>query len=158
MIRARWSGAEGEPTSTRPPETQTYRGAAKRSAPARPGTVSTPPAGRRDDRASCRAQSPTRVTGWRAGPFLGHDARLKDEEPLEEWARRRAERQAASKGRLRAVPLGDGPHRGSHVDPPCAESDRGIDRRGVDGGRDRREPCRRPGRAVPRSRSRRPGR
>ncbi|MFD0369715.1 DUF6087 family protein [Streptomyces sp. NPDC127114] len=42
---------------------------------------------------------------------------MQDEEPLEEWARRRAERQAASKGRLRAVPLGDGPHRGAHVAP-----------------------------------------
>ncbi|GAA3087059.1 hypothetical protein GCM10017562_66620 [Streptomyces roseofulvus] len=30
---------------------------------------------------------------------------------------RRNARQAASKGRRRAVPLGDGPHRGAHVDP-----------------------------------------
>ncbi|WP_086822386.1 DUF6087 family protein [Streptomyces sp. NRRL B-24572] len=42
---------------------------------------------------------------------------MQDDEPLEEWARRRAERQAAAKGKLRAVPLGDGPHRGAHVDP-----------------------------------------
>ncbi|MEU9779247.1 DUF6087 family protein [Streptomyces sp. NPDC047968] len=42
---------------------------------------------------------------------------MQDDEPLEEWARRRAERQAASKGRLRAVPLGSGPRRGAHVDP-----------------------------------------
>ncbi|WP_282695235.1 DUF6087 family protein [Streptomyces sp. CC208A] len=41
---------------------------------------------------------------------------MQDDEPLEEWARRRAERQAASKGRLRAVPLGGGPYRGAHVD------------------------------------------
>jgi len=42
---------------------------------------------------------------------------MQDDEPLEEWPRRRAERQAASKGRRRAVPLGDGPYRGAHVDP-----------------------------------------
>ncbi|MFJ2595160.1 DUF6087 family protein [Streptomyces erythrochromogenes] len=42
---------------------------------------------------------------------------MQDDEALEEWARRRAERQAASKGKRRAVPLGDGPHRGAHVDP-----------------------------------------
>ncbi|MCY0927033.1 DUF6087 family protein [Streptomyces sp. H27-H1] len=42
--------------------------------------------------------------------------------PLEEWARRRAERQAASKGKRRAVPLGDGPHRGAHVDPGAPRS------------------------------------
>ncbi|WP_256962461.1 DUF6087 family protein, partial [Streptomyces sp. NRRL B-24572] len=42
---------------------------------------------------------------------------MQDDEPLEEWARRRAERQADSKGKLRAVPLGDGPHRGAHVEP-----------------------------------------
>ncbi|MER6567016.1 DUF6087 family protein [Streptomyces sp. NPDC001093] len=39
------------------------------------------------------------------------------EEPLEEWARRREERRNASKGRLRAVPLTSGPHRGTHVEP-----------------------------------------
>ncbi|MGC5042435.1 DUF6087 family protein [Streptomyces albidoflavus] len=39
------------------------------------------------------------------------------EEPLEDWARRREERQAAAKGKLRAVPLTQGPHRGAHVDP-----------------------------------------
>lgn len=42
---------------------------------------------------------------------------MHDDEPLEEWARRRAERQAASKGKQRAVPLSNGPHRGAHVDP-----------------------------------------
>ncbi|WP_031008939.1 DUF6087 family protein [Streptomyces sp. NRRL F-5727] len=42
---------------------------------------------------------------------------MQDDEPLEEWARRRDARQAASKGRRRAVPLGDRPHRGAHVDP-----------------------------------------
>ncbi|MGG7574158.1 DUF6087 family protein [Streptomyces sirii] len=39
------------------------------------------------------------------------------EEPLDEWARRREERRAASKGKLRAVPLTEGPHRGAHVAP-----------------------------------------
>nr|WP_282793105.1 DUF6087 family protein [Streptomyces sp. CC224B] len=38
------------------------------------------------------------------------------EEPLEDWARRREERQTASKGKLRTVPLTQGPHRGAHVD------------------------------------------
>ncbi|MEU2231296.1 DUF6087 family protein [Streptomyces vietnamensis] len=42
---------------------------------------------------------------------------MQDDEPLEEWARRRDARQAASKGKRRAVPLGEGPHRGVHVDP-----------------------------------------
>ncbi|MFE0772228.1 MULTISPECIES: DUF6087 family protein [Streptomyces] len=42
---------------------------------------------------------------------------MRDEEPLEEWARRRDERRAEAKGRLRAIPLGEGPHRGAHVDP-----------------------------------------
>ncbi|GAA2629333.1 MULTISPECIES: DUF6087 family protein [Streptomyces] len=42
---------------------------------------------------------------------------MQDDEPLEEWARRRDARQAASKGKRRAVPLGEGPHRGAHVDP-----------------------------------------
>ncbi|MGW1927197.1 DUF6087 family protein [Streptomyces massasporeus] len=42
---------------------------------------------------------------------------MQHDEPLEEWARRRAERRAASVGRRRAVPLGIGPHRGVHVDP-----------------------------------------
>ncbi|MFG2836400.1 DUF6087 family protein [Streptomyces zaomyceticus] len=42
---------------------------------------------------------------------------MQDDETLEEWARRRDARQAASKGRRRAMPLGDGPHRGAHVDP-----------------------------------------
>ncbi|MFJ9416664.1 DUF6087 family protein [Streptomyces sp. NPDC101227] len=40
-----------------------------------------------------------------------------NEEPLEEWARRREERRALSKGKLRAVPLTEGPHRGAHVEP-----------------------------------------
>ncbi|WP_206308911.1 DUF6087 family protein [Streptomyces sp. A1136] len=39
------------------------------------------------------------------------------EEPLEEWARRREERRAQSKGKLRAVPLTSSPHRGAHVEP-----------------------------------------
>ncbi|MEU8540308.1 DUF6087 family protein [Streptomyces sp. NPDC048717] len=42
---------------------------------------------------------------------------MDDEESLEEWARRREERRAASTGKLRAVPLGSGRHRGAHVDP-----------------------------------------
>ncbi|MET8682345.1 DUF6087 family protein [Streptomyces sp. NPDC004647] len=40
-----------------------------------------------------------------------------NEEPLEEWARRREERRAQTKGKLRAVPLTSGPHRGAHVEP-----------------------------------------
>ncbi|WP_435244288.1 DUF6087 family protein [Streptomyces sioyaensis] len=40
-----------------------------------------------------------------------------DEEPLEEWARRREERRAHSKGKLRAVPLTKGSHRGAHIEP-----------------------------------------
>ncbi|MFI8348533.1 DUF6087 family protein [Streptomyces sp. NPDC085596] len=42
---------------------------------------------------------------------------MQDDEPLEEWARRRDARQAGSKGKRRAMPLGEGPHRGAHVDP-----------------------------------------
>ncbi|MBT2396282.1 DUF6087 family protein [Streptomyces sp. ISL-100] len=42
---------------------------------------------------------------------------MHDEEPLEDWARKREERRNASKGKLRAVPLTGGPHRGAHVDP-----------------------------------------
>ncbi|MFE2561914.1 DUF6087 family protein [Streptomyces sp. NPDC059352] len=42
---------------------------------------------------------------------------MQDDEPLEQWARRRAERRAASMGKQRAVPLGNSPHRGAHVDP-----------------------------------------
>ncbi|WP_187282067.1 DUF6087 family protein [Streptomyces sp. wa22] len=42
---------------------------------------------------------------------------MQDDEPLEEWDRRRDARQAASKGRQHAVPLGNGLHRGAHVDP-----------------------------------------
>ncbi|MFD4316457.1 MULTISPECIES: DUF6087 family protein [Streptomyces] len=42
---------------------------------------------------------------------------MQEDEPLEQWARRRAERRAASMGKRRAVPLGNGPHRGAHVDP-----------------------------------------
>ncbi|NUL24942.1 DUF6087 family protein [Streptomyces lunaelactis] len=41
---------------------------------------------------------------------------MHDEEPLENWARRREERRNASKGKLRAVPLSSGPHRGAHVE------------------------------------------
>ncbi|MEJ8640152.1 DUF6087 family protein [Streptomyces sp. MS2.AVA.5] len=40
-----------------------------------------------------------------------------NEESLEEWARRREERRAQSTGKLRAVPLASGSHRGSHVEP-----------------------------------------
>lgn len=40
-----------------------------------------------------------------------------NEESLEEWARRRAERRARITGRLRAVPLTEGPHRAGHIDP-----------------------------------------
>ncbi|MFF4602783.1 DUF6087 family protein [Streptomyces sp. NPDC001339] len=42
-----------------------------------------------------------------------------DDEPLDGWARRREERRAQSKGKLWAVPLTEGLHRGAHVDP-CA--------------------------------------
>ncbi|MFD4986501.1 DUF6087 family protein [Streptomyces sp. NPDC058374] len=42
---------------------------------------------------------------------------MSDEEPLAEWARRREERQAKTRGRMRAVPLGSGPNRGAHVEP-----------------------------------------
>ncbi|MEW1700764.1 DUF6087 family protein [Streptomyces sp. NPDC091278] len=42
---------------------------------------------------------------------------MNDEEPLEEWARRREIRRKAATGRRRFVPLGDSPHRGAHVDP-----------------------------------------
>ncbi|MEN8654380.1 DUF6087 family protein [Streptomyces sp. 21So2-11] len=41
---------------------------------------------------------------------------MHNEEPLEEWARRREERRSASRGKLRAVPLTEGPYRGAHVD------------------------------------------
>ncbi|AKA07472.1 hypothetical protein SAZ_37525 [Streptomyces noursei ZPM] len=47
---------------------------------------------------------------------MRHDAAM-HEESLEDWARRREERRNASKGKLRAVPLTEGPHRGQHVDP-----------------------------------------
>ncbi|MEW1677943.1 DUF6087 family protein [Streptomyces noursei] len=40
-----------------------------------------------------------------------------DDEPLEQWARRREERQARNKGRLRQVPLWGGPHRAVHLHP-----------------------------------------
>ncbi|MFJ4908530.1 DUF6087 family protein [Streptomyces sp. NPDC093249] len=42
---------------------------------------------------------------------------MNDEEPLEEWARRREIRRKAAKGRRRFVPLGYSPHRSAHVDP-----------------------------------------
>lgn len=42
---------------------------------------------------------------------------MHDEEPLAEWARRREERRNRSMGRLRAVPLTEGPHRAAHVEP-----------------------------------------
>ncbi|MFF4520496.1 DUF6087 family protein [Streptomyces bluensis] len=47
---------------------------------------------------------------------MRHDDAM-DEEPLEDWARRREERRAQSKGKLRAVPLAAGPHCGAHVEP-----------------------------------------
>ncbi|MFD4480431.1 DUF6087 family protein [Streptomyces sp. NPDC058471] len=40
-----------------------------------------------------------------------------DQEPLDEWARRREERQKALKGKLRAIPLTHGPRCGQHVEP-----------------------------------------
>ncbi|WP_078872578.1 MULTISPECIES: DUF6087 family protein [Streptomyces] len=40
-----------------------------------------------------------------------------DEEPLAEWARRRAARRELAKGRLRAVSLASGDNRGAHVAP-----------------------------------------
>ncbi|MEU2159329.1 DUF6087 family protein [Streptomyces sp. NPDC019396] len=40
-----------------------------------------------------------------------------DDEPLAEWARRRDERRAQTRGRLRAVPLTEGPHRAAHISP-----------------------------------------
>ena len=42
-----------------------------------------------------------------------------DEEPLAEWAARRDARRPAP-GARKAVPLGDGPGRGGHVDPDAA--------------------------------------
>lgn len=42
-----------------------------------------------------------------------------DEEPLDEWAARRDARRPAP-GDRKAVPLGDGPERGGHVDPDAA--------------------------------------
>ncbi|MFF5126910.1 DUF6087 family protein [Streptomyces syringium] len=40
-----------------------------------------------------------------------------DEEPLKDWAQRREVDRERKKGRLRAVPLGPGRHRGFHVHP-----------------------------------------
>ncbi|MET8683724.1 DUF6087 family protein [Streptomyces sp. NPDC004732] len=40
-----------------------------------------------------------------------------EQEPLEDWARRREERRDASKGKLRAIPLAEGRHRGQHLEP-----------------------------------------
>ncbi|MFJ9789355.1 DUF6087 family protein [Streptomyces globosus] len=57
------------------------------------------------------------IGGVTTGEPPRKDAAVHDEEPLEEWARRREERQAAARGKLRAVPLGAGPHRGTHVEP-----------------------------------------
>ncbi|MGW2488353.1 DUF6087 family protein [Streptomyces sp. NPDC001606] len=54
--------------------------------------------------------------GWQRSAVLRHDAAM-HEEPLEEWARRREERRNAAKGKLRAVPLTSGPHRGAHIEP-----------------------------------------
>ncbi len=61
---------------------------------------------------------------------MRHDAAM-HEESLEDWARRREERRNASKGKLRAVPLTEGPHRGGTAQhgvtsrcgvlPPCRE-------------------------------------
>ncbi|MCX4912066.1 DUF6087 family protein [Streptomyces sp. NBC_00687] len=43
-----------------------------------------------------------------------------EQEPLADWARRREERRDALKGKRRAVPLTEGPHRGQHVEPDTA--------------------------------------
>lgn len=51
------------------------------------------------------------------GALRHHVAVHDDQEPLDEWARRREERRNASKGKLRAVPLTSGPNRGLHVEP-----------------------------------------
>ncbi|MFZ3491773.1 DUF6087 family protein [Streptomyces sp. 5.8] len=40
-----------------------------------------------------------------------------EDEPLADWARKRDERRARATGRLRAVPLTDGPLGAAHVDP-----------------------------------------
>ncbi|MFI9202344.1 DUF6087 family protein [Streptomyces sp. NPDC053048] len=40
-----------------------------------------------------------------------------DDESLEHWARRREADRERKKGRLRAIPLAPGPHRGAHVHP-----------------------------------------
>lgn len=40
-----------------------------------------------------------------------------EDEPLQDWARRREERRDASKGKRRAIPLAEGPLRGQHVQP-----------------------------------------
>jgi Family of unknown function (DUF6087) len=40
-----------------------------------------------------------------------------DDEPLEQWVRRREEERERKTGRLRHTPLAPGPHRGSHVHP-----------------------------------------
>lgn len=75
-------------------------------------------------RAPRRASSLVRGTGWRASLSLSHDARMQDDEPLEEWARRRDARQAASKGKRRAVPLGEGPTAGPTSTPARHERSR----------------------------------
>lgn len=51
------------------------------------------------------------------GPLRQHGRMHEDQEPLEEWARRRDARRNAAKGKLRMIPLSEGPHRGQHVDP-----------------------------------------
>ncbi|MEW1657893.1 DUF6087 family protein [Streptomyces sp. NPDC093707] len=51
-----------------------------------------------------------------------------DDEPLEQWARRREERQARNKGRLRQVPLWGGPQPATW-DRPAAAKPRGRHRR-----------------------------
>ncbi|MFF8994035.1 DUF6087 family protein [Streptomyces sp. NPDC014983] len=49
-------------------------------------------------------------------------SRCSDEKPLEEWARRREERRAASKGRLRTVPLTEGRHRAAVAPDTAVEN------------------------------------
>ncbi len=53
-----------------------------------------------------------------------------DDNPLEEWLRRREAQRRRFVGRLRAVPLGEGPHRGAHTNP---QAPRVIQRHNGDG-------------------------
>ncbi|MFF3640344.1 DUF6087 family protein [Streptomyces sp. NPDC002564] len=59
-----------------------------------------------------------RARRWQRTPALRHDAEMHDEdEPLQDWVRRREERRDASKGKRRAIPLAEGQLRGQHVQP-----------------------------------------